>query len=116
MCFAIMACDIHFHDMCRETTIHVVVFSMYITADRSAHRNEFGSRSYRKKPAFWNNDGKYFIQCQSRLAFKNAFFCIEGQDLIVLQGADCFCGQGGISVTTAVAPCNKAVLTAYISC
>ena len=91
--------------MGRESTIHMMIFSMNITCYRATHCYEFGTWSNGKEPAFRNNDFQYLVQCQPGLAFKNSFFGIERENLIVFKCRQGIFFQRGISITTSVSPC-----------
>ena len=55
----------------------MMIFTVYITAYCATDRYKLGAGCYRKKPSFWNNYFKYFVERKSGLAFKSAINDVE---------------------------------------
>src|SRR5436305_2036536 len=85
----------------------MMIFSVNIAGYGTSNRNEFCAWRHRQKPTCGNNNFQHLVERDSALAFKHAVLGIEGKDIIIFQGGDCYIGKRRISITSSISPRNK---------
>ena len=103
---AVVAHYIHRKDVLAEGAIDMVILSVHIGGDGTAHRDQLSPRRDRQEPAPRHEDVQNFRQQHPRLAAKFARFIVERQEFIEAAGQQDPVLQRGIAIRASIAESN----------